>query len=182
MPQPADSRRRSPARPGKIIAVHLSYASRADQRGRRPAAPVVLLQAVELGRGIRRHDRAPRRHRAARVRGRDRARHRHRRAARLARRRVEPRRVGHRRERLRPVRPARERQGLERPLEGRRRLHADRPGAASTRATVDPAALRAAHLGERRARAGRHDRRPASSRSPSSSPTSRSTSRSSRAT
>jgi 2-keto-4-pentenoate hydratase/2-oxohepta-3-ene-1,7-dioic acid hydratase in catechol pathway/regulator of RNase E activity RraA len=28
-----------PARPGKIIAVHLSYASRADQRGRRPAAP-----------------------------------------------------------------------------------------------------------------------------------------------
>ena len=27
------------ARPGKIIAVHLSYASRADQRGRRPAAP-----------------------------------------------------------------------------------------------------------------------------------------------
>lgn len=28
-----------PGRPGKIIAVHLSYASRADQRGRRPAAP-----------------------------------------------------------------------------------------------------------------------------------------------
>jgi len=28
-----------PARPGKIIAVHLSYASRADQRGRRPAQP-----------------------------------------------------------------------------------------------------------------------------------------------
>ncbi|MFS0733754.1 fumarylacetoacetate hydrolase family protein [Microbacterium sp. 1P10UB] len=28
-----------PARPGKIIAVHLSYASRADQRGRRPADP-----------------------------------------------------------------------------------------------------------------------------------------------
>lgn len=27
------------ARPGKIIAVHLSYASRADQRGRRPADP-----------------------------------------------------------------------------------------------------------------------------------------------
>ena len=38
MPQPADSAR-SPARPGKIIAIHLSYASRADQRGRRPAAP-----------------------------------------------------------------------------------------------------------------------------------------------
>ena len=28
-----------PSRPGKIIAIHLSYASRADQRGRRPAAP-----------------------------------------------------------------------------------------------------------------------------------------------
>jgi 5-oxopent-3-ene-1,2,5-tricarboxylate decarboxylase / 2-hydroxyhepta-2,4-diene-1,7-dioate isomerase len=28
-----------PTRPGKIIAVHLSYASRAEQRGRRPAAP-----------------------------------------------------------------------------------------------------------------------------------------------
>ncbi len=28
-----------PNRPGKIIAVHLSYASRADQRGRRPATP-----------------------------------------------------------------------------------------------------------------------------------------------
>ncbi|MGB3370745.1 MAG: fumarylacetoacetate hydrolase family protein [Rhodococcus sp. (in: high G+C Gram-positive bacteria)] len=29
----------SPTRPGKIVAVHLSYASRADQRGRRPAHP-----------------------------------------------------------------------------------------------------------------------------------------------
>ncbi|MEV8273075.1 fumarylacetoacetate hydrolase family protein [Microbacterium sp. NPDC077184] len=28
-----------PGRPGKIVAIHLSYASRADQRGRRPAAP-----------------------------------------------------------------------------------------------------------------------------------------------
>ena len=28
-----------PSRPGKIIAIHLSYASRADQRGRRPAEP-----------------------------------------------------------------------------------------------------------------------------------------------
>jgi 2-keto-4-pentenoate hydratase/2-oxohepta-3-ene-1,7-dioic acid hydratase in catechol pathway/regulator of RNase E activity RraA len=28
-----------PGRPGKIIAVHLSYASRAEQRGRRPAVP-----------------------------------------------------------------------------------------------------------------------------------------------
>ncbi|KTS81023.1 hypothetical protein NS183_17420, partial [Microbacterium testaceum] len=27
------------ARPGKIVAVHLSYASRADQRGRRPTTP-----------------------------------------------------------------------------------------------------------------------------------------------
>lgn len=28
-----------PQRPGKIVAVHVAYASRADQRGRRPAAP-----------------------------------------------------------------------------------------------------------------------------------------------
>ncbi|MEI3868235.1 fumarylacetoacetate hydrolase family protein [Microbacterium sp. CCNWLW134] len=28
-----------PQRPGKIVAIHLSYASRADQRGRRPATP-----------------------------------------------------------------------------------------------------------------------------------------------
>ncbi len=28
-----------PGRPGKIVAIHLSYASRADQRGRRPATP-----------------------------------------------------------------------------------------------------------------------------------------------
>lgn len=33
-----------PTRPGKIIAVHLSYASRADQRGRRPAAPSYFLK------------------------------------------------------------------------------------------------------------------------------------------
>ncbi|GAA1972496.1 fumarylacetoacetate hydrolase family protein [Microbacterium pumilum] len=33
-----------PGRPGKIIAVHLSYVSRADQRGRRPAAPSYFLK------------------------------------------------------------------------------------------------------------------------------------------
>ncbi|MGC5166576.1 fumarylacetoacetate hydrolase family protein [Luteimicrobium sp. DT211] len=33
-----------PGRPGKIIAVHLSYASRADQRGRRPAQPSYFLK------------------------------------------------------------------------------------------------------------------------------------------
>jgi 5-oxopent-3-ene-1,2,5-tricarboxylate decarboxylase/2-hydroxyhepta-2,4-diene-1,7-dioate isomerase len=33
-----------PARPGKIVAVHLSYASRAEQRGRRPAAPSYFLK------------------------------------------------------------------------------------------------------------------------------------------
>ncbi len=34
----------SPERPGKIIAVHLSYASRADQRGHRPAHPSYFLK------------------------------------------------------------------------------------------------------------------------------------------
>lgn len=33
------------ARPGKVIAVHLSYASRADQRGRRPADPSYFFKA-----------------------------------------------------------------------------------------------------------------------------------------
>ncbi|WP_298746259.1 fumarylacetoacetate hydrolase family protein [uncultured Serinicoccus sp.] len=33
-----------PCRPGKIVAVHLSYASRADQRGRRPEAPSYFLK------------------------------------------------------------------------------------------------------------------------------------------
>ncbi|MFI8633370.1 fumarylacetoacetate hydrolase family protein [Microbacterium sp. NPDC077663] len=33
-----------PQRPGKVIAVHLSYASRADQRGRRPSAPSYFLK------------------------------------------------------------------------------------------------------------------------------------------
>lgn len=34
------------SRPGKIIAVHLSYASRADQRGRRPAHPSYFFKAA----------------------------------------------------------------------------------------------------------------------------------------
>lgn len=34
-----------PCRPGKIVAVHLSYASRAAQRGRRPDAPSYFLKA-----------------------------------------------------------------------------------------------------------------------------------------
>src|SRR5690606_20329670 len=34
------------ARPGKIIAIHLSYASRADQRGRRPASPSYFFKAT----------------------------------------------------------------------------------------------------------------------------------------
>ncbi|KAA9135438.1 fumarylacetoacetate hydrolase family protein [Microbacterium caowuchunii] len=41
----ADSRFRAlTRRPGKIIAVHLNYASRADQRGRRPAHPSYFLK------------------------------------------------------------------------------------------------------------------------------------------
>ena len=43
---PADARYAGlPGRPGKIIAVHLSYVSRADQRGRRPAAPSYFFKA-----------------------------------------------------------------------------------------------------------------------------------------
>ncbi|OLT16243.1 hypothetical protein BJF80_06500 [Serinicoccus sp. CUA-874] len=44
-PEPQDPRFAAlPCRPGKVIAVHLSYASRADQRGRRPAAPSYFLK------------------------------------------------------------------------------------------------------------------------------------------
>jgi 5-oxopent-3-ene-1,2,5-tricarboxylate decarboxylase/2-hydroxyhepta-2,4-diene-1,7-dioate isomerase len=40
-----------PARPGKIIAIHLSYESRAAQRGRRPASPSYFLKpSSSLGR------------------------------------------------------------------------------------------------------------------------------------
>ncbi|MFK4835569.1 fumarylacetoacetate hydrolase family protein [Microbacterium sp. ZW T2_14] len=42
---PADPRFAAlPGRPGKIVAVHLSYASRADQRGRRPEHPSYFLK------------------------------------------------------------------------------------------------------------------------------------------
>ncbi len=34
-----------PGRPGKIVAVHLSYSSRSDQRGRRPGAPSYFFKA-----------------------------------------------------------------------------------------------------------------------------------------
>ncbi len=45
MPDAADQRFSAlPGRPGKIIAIHLSYASRADQRGRRPADPSYVLK------------------------------------------------------------------------------------------------------------------------------------------
>ena len=71
-----------PDDPGKIVAIHLSYASRADQRGRRPAHPSYFLKpsssVAPSGGTVER----PARHRAARLRGRDRARHRHRRPAR----------------------------------------------------------------------------------------------------
>ena len=65
-------------RPGKIIAVHLNYPSRAAQRGRRPAAPVLLPQAAQLARGVSGGTvERPGGHRAAGLRGRDRADHRH---------------------------------------------------------------------------------------------------------
>ena len=71
--------------PGKIIAVHLNYPSRAAQRGRTPAQPQLLHQARLLDRRVGRHARAAGRHRTARLRGRDRAHHRRARAARHAR-------------------------------------------------------------------------------------------------
>ena len=70
-----------PGRPGKIVAIHLSYASRADQRGRRPRTRRTSSSRRAPSRRPAARSSA-RRHRAARVRGRDRARHRHHRPAR----------------------------------------------------------------------------------------------------
>ena len=64
-------------RPGKIVAVHLAYLSRAEQRGRRPAAPSYFLKPTQLARRHRRRGRAAGGYGAARVRGGDRAGHRH---------------------------------------------------------------------------------------------------------
>ena len=76
-----------------------------------------------------------------------------------ARERVVARGRHHRRERLRSLRSARERQGIERPIQRRRRLHPDRPDP-DRRGRYRPGEPAPAHLGQRRSRAGRHDRRP----------------------
>ena len=126
-------------------------------------------------------DRAPGRHRAARLRGRDRA------VIGTPARRVSLEEawahvaLGHRRQRPRRLRPRARRQGLQPPLQGRRRVHPARPGPASRRAGR-PGRAAAPHLGQRRARPGRHHRRPALPASPGSSPTSPSCSPSNRAT
>ena len=132
----------TPQRPGKIIAIHLSYASRADQRGRRPRIPRTSssrpARSRRSGGTIERPAGTellafegeialvigtP----ARRVRLADAWDH-------VGRR--------HRRQRLRPLRPARQRQGLQRPLEGRRRLHPDWAPTLIDARAVDPAALR----------------------------------------
>ena len=148
--------RRAPARSSRST----SATPRAPISAAGAPAALVLLQAVELARGIRRHHRAARRHRAARLRGRDRARHRHRRPAGRARATPGGTWLGHRLERLRRsttcARTTRAR------TSGRRAATASRRSArrSSTPARSTPRAA-SAHVGERRARAGRHDRRAA---------------------
>ncbi len=122
--------------------------------------PVVLPQAGVVGRRERRRARAAGRHRAARVRGRDRADHRHPRPPRHARGGLGRRLGRDGGERLRALRPACRRPRVERALEGRRRLHAARPRRDPGRRARSCRASRA-HLGQRRARAGGHDRHPA---------------------
>ncbi len=108
-----------PARPGKIVAIHLSYASRADQRGRRPDAPSYFFKpsssVAASGGTIERPagtELLAFEGEIALVIG-------------TAARRValadawSSRRLGHGIRRLRSLRPACERQGLQRPLEGR---------------------------------------------------------------
>ena len=145
--------------PGKVIAVHLNYPSRIAQRGRTPEFPSYFFKPASslapTGGTVER----PGGHRAARVRGRDRARYRRGGALGLPRGRLGARRLRHGRKRPRPLRPPRCRQGFERPQQGRRRLHPDRPGHDPDRGHRR-GRLACAHLGQRRACAGRHERHP----------------------
>ena len=148
-----------------------------------PGAPVVLLQAVELGRGIRRHRSSARRAPSCSP---SRARSPSSSApppgASPLADAWEPRRAG--------SPPPTTSASTTCARTTRAPTSARRAATASPRSgptlidarAVDPGRAAAAHLGQRRARAGRHDRRPASSRSRSSSPTCPSTSPSSRAT
>ena len=134
LPVPGDGARQSSA-----VALVLPQAAVHPGRRRRPGAPSA---------GVR----------AARLRGRGRARHRHQGHPGVRRRRVVARALGDRRQRLRRLRPALRRQGRQRPFQGRRRVHPGRAGAAR-RAAGRPGAHHAADLGQRRARAGRGQRR-----------------------
>ena len=149
-------------RPGKIIAVHLNYRSRAAQRGRRPGSSRRTSSSRRRrwpasGDALER----PGGHRAAR---RSRARSRWSSAAPPAASR--PRTAGRTSAASPPpttsalydLRYADK--GSQPALQGRRRLHPARPGAAARRGRR-PGRAAAAHLAQRRARPGRHHRRPA---------------------
>ena len=144
--------------PSKIVAVHVSYRSRAMERGALPQWPSYFLKPPSHAGRRRRSGAQAARVRAARLRGRGRARHRDQGRPGIRRRRVVACALGDRGQRLRRLRPALRRQGLQRPFQGRRRVHPARPGAAR-RPARRPGAGHAADLGQRRARAGRGQRR-----------------------
>jgi hypothetical protein len=116
--------------PSKIIAVHLSYRSRAMERGRLPLWPSYFLKPPKHPRGRRRPGAPPAVVRAPGVRGRGRAHHRHQGEPGVRRGRLGARALGDRGQRLRRLRPAARRQRVQRPVQGHRRVYPPRAGAA----------------------------------------------------
>ena len=166
--------------PGKIVAIHLNFTSRADQRGRRPANPSYFFKPTSsvaaTGDTIERPagtELLAFEGEIALVIGTP-ARH-----VQIADAWIMSQ--GHRSQRFRALRPARQRQGLQRPLQGSRRLH---PVGAQRdrRPNRRPRCAAPAHLGQRSTGAGRHLGEAAVSPAPSWWPTCRSTSPSKPAT
>ena len=143
----------------KVIAVHINYPSRAAQRGRTPAQPSYFLKPSSslslTGTAVERPSGCEFLGYEGEI-----ANHRQGSPPRRRRRCLGPRRRGHGQQRPRRVRPPLCEQGLQPPVEGRRRLHPGRPGTdpgrrRRPRPTADP------HLAQRRPGAGRHHPRPA---------------------
>ena len=128
--------------PSKIIAVHVSYRSRAMERGRLPQWPSYFLKPPNTLAADGDAGAAAAVVRAARLRGRGGPGHRDPGQPGRRRRRLGPRALGHRRQRLRRLRPALRRQRVQRPVQGHRRVHARSARGCSTPGAVDPERIR----------------------------------------
>ena len=142
--------------PGKVVGVHLSYRSRAAERGTMPAWPSYFLKPSSTIAGSGDPVARPAGLRTARLRGRGGAGHRPPRPPGQPCGRLGARGLDHRRERFRRARPAVRRPRRQRAVQGGRRLHPARP-AADRRARRRPGHGPAAHLGQRGTGPGRLD-------------------------